>query len=265
MPPAADPRPPLDADRLAPLGVTVLPEAGSTNALLAERARAGASEWSVLAAEHQTAGRGRLDRVWETPARVALTFSTLWRPVAPAAEWPWLPLLVGVALVRALRDHEVPADLKWPNDVLVSGRKVAGILVERVETPFGPAAVLGIGLNVSQTEDELPVPTATSLLLATGVAPDRTLLLEALLGRLREQYAAWSAGGGARLRPAYLAACRTVGQQVRVVLPGGEELLGSATDVDPGGRLLVGGTAVAAGDVVHVRPVGSGLPDEEPG
>jgi len=249
---------PLDPARLAGLGVEVLPEVPSTNALVADRARSGAPEWLVVATEHQTAGRGRLERTWETPGRVALTFSTLLRPTAPGAEWPWLPLLAGVAVVRALGDHDVPAGLKWPNDVLLPGpdgaAKAAGLLVERVDTPTGPAAVLGIGLNVHQTAEELPVATATSVRLATGRDVDRTPLLESLLARLREQYAAWSTGGGAAVRPAYLEACVTLGRDVRVVLPGGGELVGRASDVDDGGRLVVGGTAVAAGDVVHVRP-----------
>ena len=256
MLPAADPRPPLDTGRLAALGVEVVAEAGSTNALVADRAREGAPAWLVVATEHQTAGRGRLDRVWETPDRAALTFSTLLRPAAPASEWPWLPLLAGLAVVDTLRDHDVPAALKWPNDVMIAGGKAAGILVERIETGDGPAAVVGIGLNVSQTREELPVETATSVVLATGAAPDRTDLLAGVLAGLREQYAAWSAGGGARLRPAYVDACATVGQEVRVVLPGGGELVGRATDVDEGGRLVVAGTPVAAGDVVHVRPAG---------
>ena len=239
--------------------MTVLPEAPSTNALVAERARAGAPAWLVVATEHQTAGRGRLERTWETPDRVALTFSTLLRPDAPASEWPWLPLLTGLAVVGALRDHDVPAGLKWPNDVMLRGRggqdaKTAGILVERVDTPAGPAAVLGIGLNVHQSAEELPVATATSVWLATGRDLDRTPLLESLLAHLREGYAAWSAGGGAALRPAYVEACVTLGHEVRVALPGGGELTGRATDVDVGGRLVVGGTPVAAGDVVHVRP-----------
>jgi BirA family biotin operon repressor/biotin-[acetyl-CoA-carboxylase] ligase len=258
--PDADPRPPLDADRLAPLDVVVLPDTPSTNLLVAERARAGAPEWLVVATEHQTAGRGRLDRTWETPSRVALTFSTLLRPDAPAAAWPWLPLLAGVAVVEALREHDVAAGLKWPNDVMLTGpageAKVAGILVERVDTPTGPAAVLGIGLNVHQDVGELPVATATSVRLQTGRDLDRTALLESLLDRLRSGYAAWSAGGGAALRPAYVEACVTIGREVRVGLPGGGELTGRATDLDAGGRLVVAGTPVAAGDVVHVRPAG---------
>ncbi len=252
-------RPPLDPTRLAGRGVEVLTATPSTNAVVAQRARAGAPEWLVVATEHQTAGRGRLDRVWETPDRAALTFSVLLRPAAPGAEWPWLPLLAGLAVVGALREHGVATGLKWPNDVVVDGAKVAGILVERVDTPTGPAAVLGIGLNVSQSREELPVPTATSVLLATGTAPDRTALLDSLLTALHGTYAAWSAGGGAQVRSAYVEACVTIGQQVRVELPGGGTLTGVAGDVDTGGRLLVAGTPVAAGDVVHVRP---GLPDQ---
>jgi BirA family transcriptional regulator, biotin operon repressor / biotin---[acetyl-CoA-carboxylase] ligase len=251
-------RAPLDVARLTPRGVEVVPQAGSTNALVADRARDGAPAWLAVVTEHQVAGRGRLDRTWETPDRAALTFSVLLRPGRPGPEWPWLPLVAGVAAVRALRDHGVPAGLKWPNDVLVDDAKLAGILAERVDAPDGPAAVLGIGLNVSQSADELPVETATSIALATGSAPDRTDLLLSLLDRLHEAYDAWSAGGGAALRPAYLGACVTLGREVRVSLPGGGVLTGPAEDVDASGRLVVAGAAVAAGDVLHVRPADPG-------
>lgn len=249
-------RPPLDVARLTPLGVEVVARAGSTNALVADRAREGAPEGLVVVTEHQVAGRGRLDRSWETPDRAALTFSLLLRPHRPGTEWPWLPLVAGVAAVGALREHGLAAGLKWPNDVMLEERKLAGILAERVETPAGPAAVLGLGLNVDQTREELPVDTATSITLATGSAPDRTGLLVSLVTRLRAEYDAWRAGGGAAVRTAYLDACVTVGRQVRVSLPGGDSLTGPAEDVDPSGRLVVGGTPVAAGDVVHVRPAG---------
>jgi BirA family biotin operon repressor/biotin-[acetyl-CoA-carboxylase] ligase len=247
-------RPPLDSPRLAEHGIEVLPATGSTNAVVADRAREGAPPWTVVVTEHQTAGRGRLDRSWDTPDRAALTFSTLVRPEAPGSEWPWLPLLTGVAVTGALQHVGVPATLKWPNDVLIAGSKVAGILVERLDTSTGPVAVVGVGLNVHQRHDELPVPTATSVELATGSAPDRTDLLLAILDRLRRQYHAWSTGGGAAVREAYLSACKTVGQHVRVALPGDETLDGAATDVDEAGRLVVAGRPVAAGDVVHVRP-----------
>ena len=210
----------------------------------------------MVVAEHQTAGRGRLDRTWETPPRAALTFSLLLRPTVTGADWPWLPLLTGYSLGAALREAGHDAAVKWPNDVLIGDLKVAGILVERVDTPAGPAAVLGVGLNVSTTADELPVPTATSLELAGGEVTDRTGLLLAVLRRLREEYDAWQAGA-VDLRAAYTRACATIGRDVRVDLPGGDTLTGRATGIDAGGRLTVrtasGETAVGAGDVVHVR------------
>ncbi|WP_261821237.1 biotin--[acetyl-CoA-carboxylase] ligase [Nocardioides sp. OK12] len=271
MPDPAPQRPPLDdpldVQRLAGAGVEVVAQSPSTNALVADRARAGAPEGLVVVTEHQTAGRGRLDRTWSTPARSALTFSLLLRPRVAAEHWPWLPLLTGHAVGAALGALGYPAGVKWPNDVLVEGRKLAGILVERVETPTGPAAVLGIGLNVRLPADLLPVPTATSLLVESqerGVdLPDRSTLLLALLERLRASYDEWQGGGEAaagRLRTAYADACVTLGLDVRVELPGADALEGGAVGIDRHGRLLVqpvgaGGApvAVSAGDVVHVR------------
>lgn len=265
MPDAPDARPSLDHSRLCDLGpdlrLEILDETTSTNAVAAERARAGAPDGLVVVAEHQTAARGRLDRTWETPARSSLAFSMVLRPEAPASSWPWLPLLTGHTVAKTLRARGYDAAVKWPNDVLIGEEKVAGILLERVETPAGPAAVIGIGLNVDQSQEELPVPTATSLRLASGTEADRTEVLLDLLRSLREAYDAWQAGGAeatARLRASYAASCVTVGRDVRVELPGGEPLTGRATGVDAEGRLIVlgpaGRAAVGAGDVVHVRP-----------
>lgn len=259
------PRPPLDQHRLSslPVGqvpwvVEVLDEAASTNAVVADRARAGAPEGLVVVAEHQTAGRGRLDRTWVTPARSALTFSVLLRPTVAPARWPWLPLLTGVALQDAVGHG---ARLKWPNDLLLGDHKLAGILVELVDTPSGPAAVVGVGINVSTAPDELPVPTATSLAVA-GHQVDRTELLAAILEELGREYGNWARSGrdDTMLRTAYSRRCATIGQLVRVDLPSGDSLTGTAVDIDLAGRLVVrsGGetTVVGAGDVVHVRPAG---------
>jgi BirA family biotin operon repressor/biotin-[acetyl-CoA-carboxylase] ligase len=268
-------RPPLDAARLAAadpdllpgLRVEVVDEVGSTNAPVTERALAGAPQGLVIVTEHQTSGRGRLDRAWETPARSALTFSVLLRPTAPTASWPWLPLLAGYAVAKALKARGFDAAVKWPNDVLIvgsdgQGQKLVGILTERIETPDGPAAVLGIGINVGMTREELPVPAATSLVIASsdGTVPDRTELLVDVLASVWEAYTAWQEGGdlaGMRLADSYVAACATIGRQVRVELPSSDPLVGTATGVDPSGRLLVERdgvrTAVSAGDVVHVR------------
>lgn len=261
-------RGPLDGERLAAafgqtpgLALELLPEAPSTNEVATERARSGAAEGLVVVADHQVAGRGRLDRTWETPAGTAATFSVVLRPSVPAASWPWLPLLVGHNVTKALVALGYDARVKWPNDVLLDDdRKVAGILVERVETPEGPAAIIGVGINVSMTAEELPVDTATSLAVAAPGAPDRTQVLIEAVTAIREGYDVWQAGGELgtqRLATSYRSHCATLGREVRVDLPGGGELTGRATDIDPDGRLVVetasGTERVGAGDVVHVR------------
>lgn len=233
-----------------------MPQTGSTNADLLEQARAGVAEGLVLVAEEQTAGRGRLGRAWSAPARAALTFSVLLRPAGvPPTRLGWLPLLTGVAVATAVRDQAgVRASLKWPNDVLVGERKLAGILAEA----HGDAVVVGVGLNVTLSQPELPVPTATSLLIEHAASTDRTSLLAAILTGLGRRYQAWRKDPSqADLRDGYLRWCATIGREVRVELPGGALLTGTATDVDDAGRLVVRTperlVPVGAGDVVHVR------------
>lgn len=236
--------------------VTVVPQTGSTNADLLEAARAGAAEGLVLVAEEQTAGRGRLGRTWSAPPRSALTFSVLLRPAdVPPTRLGWLPLLTGVAVATAVREQAgLPASLKWPNDVLVGERKLAGILAEAQED----AVVVGVGLNVTLSPAELPVPTATSLLIEGAASTDRAALLAAILTGLARRYQAWrTAPDAASLRSDYLRWCATIGREVRAELPGGAALTGTAEDVDDAGRLVVRSTEnlvpVGAGDVVHVR------------
>ena len=207
-------------------------------------------------AEEQTAGRGRLGRTWSAPAGAALTFSVLLRPAGvPPTRLGWLPLLTGVAVAAAVRGEAgLPAGLKWPNDVLVGERKLAGILAEA----HGDAVVVGAGLNVMLSPAELPVPTATSLLIEDAASTDRAALLAAILTELGARYQAWRADPDvAGLRADYLRWSATVGRQVRVELPGGAQLSGTAEDVDEVGRLVVRtpGNLVraGAGDVVHVR------------
>ncbi len=264
VPPDGRPdRPRLDAGLLGGLlgfDVRVVDALDSTNAEVARLARDGAPAGTVVVAEHQSAGRGRLDRSWTAPARSALTFSVLWRPTALPGAWPWLPLLAGYAVHRVLSTGGFASELKWPNDVLIGERKVAGLLVERVDSPGGPAAVVGIGLNVSMSEGELPVPSATSLVLSAGAAPDRTELLVDLLESLRLHYDRWETGlwaGGPGLRSAYADACGTLGRAVRAELPDGSAVVGRATGIDSAGRLVVataaGARSIGAGDVVHIR------------
>ena len=259
-------RPPLDSTalRAALLGpgslwtrLHVASSTSSTNADAATAAAAGAPDGSVFTAEVQTAGRGRLDRTWQAPPGSGIAVSVLVRPDAvPPARWAWLPLLCGLAVDAALHDLGVDTAVKWPNDVLVQDRKIAGILLERVQTPTGPAAVIGIGINVSMTQAELPVPTATSLALEGATSVDRTVVLRAVLRALESLYRAWVATEGdpaAGIRDSYVRRCATIGSSVRVSMPDGNDLVGTAGTVDEHGRLVVDGVPVSAGDVTHVR------------
>jgi BirA family transcriptional regulator, biotin operon repressor / biotin---[acetyl-CoA-carboxylase] ligase len=265
-------RPPLREDALrrallAPVGpyaaLDVVATVPSTNTALAAAAQQGAPDRTVLVAEHQTAGRGRAARSWVAPARSGLVLSVLLRPTeVPQARWSWIPLLVGVALCRTVNTlGELPAALKWPNDLLLGAhqRKAAGLLAEVV--PAGSAIVVGIGLNVTLRPDELPVPEATSLAIEEAACTDRDLLLRALLRALDSELRQWSEHAGdataSGLRAAYRQRCVTLGEQVRVELPGQPELTGTAVDVDTEGRLVVLSDgqrrALSAGDVTHVR------------
>ncbi|MCW2680439.1 MAG: biotin--[acetyl-CoA-carboxylase] ligase [Frankiales bacterium] len=227
--------------------VEVLPEAGSTNAVVAERARAGQAAGLVVVAEAQTAGRGRLDRSWVSPPRAGLTFSVLLRPDLPAAQWPWLSLWGGLAVAEALRERAgVDAELKWPNDVLVDGRKLCGLLAE---VPEPGALVLGIGLNVTTSAEELPHAQATSLKLAGARTTDRDTLLRAVLRSLTTVL-----GDADAARVSYRERCGTIGRMVRVELPAGRSVEGVAEAVDDNGRIVVDGVPYGAGDVVHLRP-----------
>jgi BirA family biotin operon repressor/biotin-[acetyl-CoA-carboxylase] ligase len=229
---------------------------GSTNADVAAAAAAREPEGFVLIADQQTQGRGRLGRPWTSPPGSSLSVSVLLRPFeVAAASWPWLPLLVGVAAVEAVRDAAgVDARLKWPNDVLLDGGKLAGILVERIETADGPAAVAGVGMNITSA----PVPELTAASLAETSAT-RDAVLTALLDRLATHYGQWRADpAGSALIEKYRQLCDTIGLDVRVELPGGATVAGRAAGVDTSGGLVVatgdGHEVVSAGDVVHVRP-----------
>ncbi|SCF96188.1 biotin--[acetyl-CoA-carboxylase] ligase [Streptomyces sp. Ncost-T10-10d] len=261
----------------------VVETTGSTNSDLARRAAEGLAEGTVLVAEEQTAGRGRLDRTWTAPARSGLFFSVFVTPGdIPVQRWGWLPLLAGVATATGLaRAAGVDTALKWPNDLLVTvpkdsdklrpgetppgeERKAGGILAERA----GNGVVVGIGLNVSLRTDELPAPTAASLALAGAVSTDRETLLRGVLRSLEHWYGQWRAADGdaaaSGLQEAYAAGCATLGRTVRAQLPGGRTLTGEAVAIDGDGRLILSTDdglqePVSAGDIVHLRGVGGGL------
>lgn len=223
-------------------------ETGSTNAdLLAEE---DAPAWSVRLADHQTAGRGRLGRTWTAPAGSQLICSVLIRP-ADLTSVGTIPLAVGLGLT----DVVPGSSLKWPNDLQIDGRKLSGILAEARFEPE-PVIVIGFGLNVSLAREDLPVAHATSLLLA-GLPTDREALavdtLQAVHRRLRQ----WETGDPALIRD-YRTVSASIGQEVRVELPGQPDLFGTATEVLDDGRLRVRDAAgtvqdLAAGDVTHLR------------
>lgn len=252
--------PQLPASRAIAARIEVLPHTGSTNADLRALA-ADPDGWphlSVLVTDDQTAGRGRLDRLWTAPAGASVAISTLLRRLPAPHSWGWIPLAAGVAMADAvaaqLPEHDVA--VKWPNDVLVDERKICGILAEAT----AGAVVVGTGVNTEMTASELPVPTATSF-AALGAQPDVDRLLADYLGALDRVLGELAEAGDARrsgLHAAATARCATLGLTVRVSLPGERMLVGTATALDADGRLLVDADgvehAVSAGDVVHVRP-----------
>ena len=247
--------PPLDADAIRRgladpwRRVEVVAETGSTNTDLLAAARSGHGvEGAVLIAEHQTAGRGRGGRQWSAKPRGVLTMSVgVAAGGVPTDAWGWLPLATGLAVTDAVAVDA--AGLKWPNDVLVDGRKLAGILAE-VAAPEA-VIVVGIGLNVLDAPD----PNATSL-SALGAATDRTQVACALLAALGRRVTQWRSDHRS-LADDYRARSATIGSRVRALLPGGDELVGTARTVDAQGRLVIDAdghdVAVSAGDIVHLR------------
>jgi BirA family biotin operon repressor/biotin-[acetyl-CoA-carboxylase] ligase len=238
----------------------VVDETGSTNSDLLTRAAAGEDiDGTVLIAERQVAGRGRMARTWASSAgQIALSVGV--RPAAVAIDrWGWLPLLAGVAVVDAVAaEAGVQAGLKWPNDVLVEDRKLAGILCE-VATA-NSFVVIGIGLNVTLSSEEAGDTSAISLVDLDVAEPDRHRLIRRLLLELGRRISNWRDAGGVDdgLVSDYRARSLTIGSRVRAVLPGDRALIGTAQGIDDEGRLVIesGGAAlaVAAGDIIHLRP-----------
>ncbi len=236
--------------------VSKVAETGSTNADLATAGRQGAASGTVLVADHQTSGRGRLDRRWTAPPGTSLAISVLLTPGpgVPAERWLWLPLVAGMAVSEAAAELGAESvGVKWPNDVLIEDRKVCGILSERI-IDAEPSVVIGMGINTSLAADQLPVPTATSLALV-GARHDPVEVTVAVLTALGRWYERWLAGDD--LTEAFDQRCLTVGRQVRVERGATPAVTGVALGVDVDGRLLVrtdsGVQAFAAGDVVHLR------------
>ncbi|HYB35626.1 MAG TPA: biotin--[acetyl-CoA-carboxylase] ligase [Mycobacterium sp.] len=239
----------------------VVDETGSTNSDLLARAAAGEDiDGVVLIAEHQTAGRGRMGRSWSAAPRAQITLSVGVRPGdVPIDHWGWLPLATGVAVVDTVAaEAGVHAGLKWPNDVMVDDRKLAGIFSEVAEPKT--LVVIGIGLNVTLSAEEAGDPVAVSLLDVGVAALDRDRLVRRLLSELGRRIVSWRRAGGVdeQLIADYRARSMTIGSEVRAVLPGDRKFIGTARAIDREGRLIIDcagkSVAVSAGDIVHLRP-----------
>jgi BirA family transcriptional regulator, biotin operon repressor / biotin---[acetyl-CoA-carboxylase] ligase len=237
-------------------------EIDSTNRVALDAARDGEPPGLVVVADHQTAGRGRRGRVWTAPPASSLLLSVLLEPPTGVERLHLLTMAAGVALCDAVRAHGIDAGLKWPNDVVVGDRKLAGILAETESVAGTPrAVVVGVGCNVTWASfpDEL-ADTATACDVEAGQAVDRVALLDAFLDALGRRLGALDGAPAA-----YRGLLSTLGRRVRVELADAT-IEGVAVDVDTHGRLVIEGTdgtraVAAAGDVVHLRPVrGPGSP-----
>ncbi len=226
--------------------VRVLEAVGSTQDELKNEL---VSNGDCMVAEFQSAGRGRLERKFESSPNVALLFSFYIEPKR-SSQWGWIPLIAGSAIARTLNEATDSQNFKtkWPNDVICATGKVSGVLCER----YGKGIIVGMGINVSTQLHELPVPTASSVFIDSGVELDRNVLLPALLQRFGELFSKWEEG--VDLLPTYRALSETIGRDVEVSLPDSTSKLGRAIGVDEEGRLkLESGDLISVGDVLHLR------------
>jgi BirA family biotin operon repressor/biotin-[acetyl-CoA-carboxylase] ligase len=242
----------------------LLPRVASTNTTTLTLAAEGAPHGTVVVAEEQTAGRGRLGRAWHSPAGENLYCSILLRREFTATWLSWAPLVTGLAVLKTV--HAIAGlqpSLKWPNDVFIGSRKVGGVLCESAGLGTSdPVLVVGIGLNVNIGRERFPTelrPAATSLAAEAGRRFDRVELLVALLHELEARYAAISTGIPASLREEYGVHCSTLGRRVRVSLSQGEVVEGQAEAITEDGALQVlkdgarHPITLRTGDVVYVR------------
>ena len=234
--------------------VITLDETGSTNDDARALARAGAPHMTVVVADTQSAARGRLGRSWISDPNQALNASWIVRPERPVDGWTVIPLLAGVSAATAVEERaHVDARLKWPNDLFVGARKLAGILTEAEVPQF---IVVGLGMNVlQQSFDGERAETATSIAIEGGMRLDRPDLLAATLAHFND-----GLRDPLKALDRYRHLCLTIGQTVRIERATGDPVSGFARAIDDTGALVVetarGDVRIASGDVVHLRPEG---------
>jgi BirA family transcriptional regulator, biotin operon repressor / biotin---[acetyl-CoA-carboxylase] ligase len=230
--------------------VSVVDLTASTQSDLAELVNSSvAKSGEVIAAEFQSNGRGRLDRTFEAPPQSALLFSFYIAPKRARSDWSFISFLAALAMREVITENLAEnTSLKWPNDILIGDKKVAGLLAQQI----GDGVIIGIGINVAMSADELPVPTATSLALAGSNNLDRNLLLSGFLNRFVEIFKEWDSGGD--FLEKYRQVSSTLGRQVRVEVLGRDSIEAEAVAITAQGALILSdGTEVNVGDVVHLR------------
>ena len=234
----------------------------STNRHVRELAEDGWPEGTVVLAEEQTAGKGRAGRTWHSPPGVGLHFSILLKPRLPAERVTLITLMAAVAAARGLRDCGHAVEIKWPNDLLLGGRKIGGILSEtRLRPSAPPEVVVGMGINVNHREQHFPqelLSTAGSLHMATGRNADRTAILASILLRLDEEYGRLRGAGEGALVEAFMALCPMARGASVTVRQKGEALSGQTSGIGPTGALRLatptGVREVHAGEVTLAGP-----------
>ena len=248
------PRAPLDQSRITSTSsqywrVSVVDLTASTQDDLAEKVAAGnAKNGDVIVTNYQSAGRGRLDRTFLAPPSTALLFSLYLDPKRSRDDWGFIPLLAGYSIADTLRKVNANVSIKWPNDLLIDEMKLGGIIA----TAVGSGVVVGIGINVSMSADELPVETATSLALAGVTKLDRNFLLPLLLNSFEKDFTSWDTGESFLDKYSQLSA--TQGREVTVSGPAENTFRSRALAFDEQGRLhLEDGQIVTVGDVIHLR------------
>jgi BirA family biotin operon repressor/biotin-[acetyl-CoA-carboxylase] ligase len=205
--------------------------------------------WDLLAAEFQSAGRGRLDRTFEAPKSVSLLFSFYIEPKRDKNDWGFIPLIAGASSAKTINKLSSSSkySCKWPNDILVGDKKIAGLLAET----FGDGVIIGIGINVTMEDDQLPTPFASSILLESDIALDRNLLLAEFCNEFKKSFEDWDSGSD--LTNYYCEVSATLNKKVRVIQPSGE-LSGIASRISKSGSLILeSGEEVTVGDLLHLR------------
>ena len=203
----------------------------------------------VIVTEFQSDGRGRLDRTFEAPPGSALLFSLYIVPKRARSDWGFISHLAALSMQQVIsKDHSSQVWLKWPNDILIGGAKVAGLLAQATDH----GVIIGIGVNVAMTTEELPVDTATSLAITGSTKLDRNLILGSFLNRFESNFKEWENGNDFIV--GYSEVCATLGRRVQVEVLGRENRTGLALSINRFGALVLeDGFEVNVGDVVHLR------------